>query len=64
MTLSNKYFIRTTGKDEFKTYHLINVVTFDMLDNFFNSERDAVEFANKASIEIVEYSESLENRIK
>lgn len=58
MKTSNKYFIRTKGKAEFKTYHLINEETFDMLEIFFNSEKDAKVFAEKNSIEIVEYVES------
>lgn len=62
MKTNNKYFIRTKGKAEFKTYHLINAATFDMLDSFFSSEKNAKEFANKHSIEIVEYVESFESK--
>lgn len=61
MKTTNKYFIRTKGKSEFKTYHLINVTTFDMLDAFFSSEKDAKEYAIKNSIEIVEYFETFDN---
>ncbi len=43
MKITKKYFIRTKGKAEFKTYHLINVETFDMLDNYFYSEKEAKE---------------------
>ncbi|MEY3411781.1 MAG: hypothetical protein RIQ70_467 [Bacteroidota bacterium] len=41
MKNQNEYFIRTKGKAEFKTYHLIKNETFDMLDIFFNSELEA-----------------------
>ena len=58
--MKNEYFIRTKGKAEFKTFHLINVETFDMLDSFFNSEIDAVEYATKHSLKIVEYKETFE----
>ena len=64
MKTTNKYFIRTKGKAEFKTYHLINVETFDMLDTFFNTEKDAKEFAKKNSIGIVEYFEERGQKIK
>lgn len=61
MNITKKYFIRTKGKGEFKTYHLIKVETFDMLDNYFSSEKEAKEYAVKNSIEIVEYVETFEN---
>jgi hypothetical protein len=60
MKTNNKYFIRTKGKAEFKTYHLINAETYDILDAFFASEKDAKEYAIKKSIEIVKYVESFE----
>ena len=63
MKANNSYFIRTKGKSEFKTYHLINEVTFEMLDAFFSSEEDAKEYANNNSIEIIEYIESFETEI-
>jgi len=63
MIANNKYFIRGKGKGEFKTYHLINAVTFDMLDSFFNSEEDAKDYAEKNLIEIIEYVESFELEI-
>jgi len=59
-TLDNKvknekqYFIRSKGKAEFKTFHLLGANTFDMLDIFFNSELEAKEYAAKHSLEIVE----------
>jgi hypothetical protein len=39
--MEKKYFIRTKGKNEFKTYHLICLDNFDMLDIFFTSELEA-----------------------
>lgn len=50
-----KYFIRPSGKGEFLTFHLIESETFEMLDVFFNSEEDAIEYANKKSLLIVDY---------
>ena len=60
MKSQNEFFIRTKGKAEFKTYHLINVKTFDMLDIFFNSEIEAQQYAEKNSILIIEYKETFE----
>ena len=57
---NKNYFIRTKGKGEFKTYHLINNETFDMLDVFFNSEPEAIEYAKKESLNIVTYKETYE----
>ena len=58
--MKNEYFIRSKGKAEVKTFHLINIDTFDMLDSFFNSEIGALEFATKHSLKIVEYKETFE----
>ena len=55
--MRKKYFIRTKGKEEFKTFHLINIENFDMLDMFFNSELEAKEYAFHNSIDIVEFKE-------
>lgn len=60
MKNQNEYFIRTKGKAEFKTYHLIKNETFDMLDIFFNSELEAQQYAVKNSLMIVEYQETFE----
>lgn len=60
MKNQNEYFIRTTGKAEFKTYHLIQNETFEMLDIFFNSELEAQQYAEKKSLIIVEYKEIFE----
>lgn len=50
-----QFFIRTIGKNEFKTYQLINLETFDILDNYFSSEKESKEYAVKNSLEIFEY---------
>ncbi len=52
-----QYFIRTKGKDEFKTYHLICLDNFEILDIFFNSELEAKQYAAKKSLIIVDYIE-------
>jgi hypothetical protein len=61
MKNQNEYFIRTKGKAEFKTYHLIKNETFDMLDIFFNSELEARQYAKINSLMIVEYKETFES---
>lgn len=58
--MNNEYFIRTKGKDEFKTYHLISLDNFDMLDVFFHSELEAKQYATKKSLIIVDYKETFE----
>lgn len=55
-----EYFIRTKGKDEFKTYHLICLDNFETLDFFFNSELEAKQYAAKKSLIIVDYIETFE----
>jgi len=52
-----KYFIRTTGKDELKIYHLINIKDFSQLDIFFNSIKEVEIYAKEHFIELVEYNE-------
>lgn len=54
---TKNYFIRTTGKGEFKHYVLINALTFDLVDMEFTSEDLAKEYAAKKSFNIVEYKE-------
>ena len=56
-----KYFIRPSGKGEFRTYQLISIPKFDILDMFFQTEEEAKSFANKNLIEIVDYKETEEN---
>lgn len=58
--MNKEYFIRTKGKDEFKTYHLICLDNFDTLDVFFNSELEAKQYAVKKSLVIVNYIETFE----
>ena len=58
--MKNEYFIRTKGKAEFKTVHLINVEKFDMLDVFFNTEVEAINYCTKHSFKIVEFAETFE----
>ena len=52
-----EYFFRTKGKYKFKTYHLICLNNFEMLDVFFNSELEAKQYAAKKSLIIVDYIE-------
>lgn len=58
--MNKKYFIRTKGKDEFKTYHLICLDNFATLDVFFNSELEAKQYAATRSLIIVDYIETFE----
>lgn len=60
MSSQNVYFIRKVGKGDFQIYNLINVVTFDMLDIFFETEDEAVLYAKKNNFIITTYSEILE----
>ena len=60
MKSKDKYFIRTKGKNEFKTYHLINADTIDMLEMFFTSQLQAIEYASKHNLIIIEYNEKFE----
>ena len=60
--MNKKYFIRTKGKDEFKTYHLISLDNFETLDIFFNSELEAKQYASKKSLMIVDYIETFEEK--
>jgi hypothetical protein len=62
MQHQNEYFIRTKGKAEFKTYHLIRKDTFDMLDVFFNSELEAQQYAHKNLLILVAYKETFEKQ--
>ena len=57
--MDNKdYFIRTSGKGEFQTFHLINVIDFSLIDVFFNSEEEAKHYAHKYCLGIVEYKDA------
>lgn len=57
---TKKYFIRSKGKDEFKTFHLIEKDTFNMLEIFFCTKEDAINYAKNKSLEIISYDESIE----
>ena len=52
-----KCFIRSTGKQETQIFQLIDYVTFNLIDMFFSTELDAIKYADKNSIEIVQYDE-------
>ncbi len=52
-----KYFIRKSGKNDFVTYYLIHFESFEMLDLFFDSYEDAIEYAAKNNLEIVKYDD-------
>jgi len=52
------FFIRTSGKGDFKVVNLINRSTFALVDAFFTSEEEARLFAAKRSLRIVDFDES------
>ena len=52
------YFIRTSGKGDFKTYHLINADDFSLIDMFFSTELEAKNYAQKNSLDVVEFNEA------
>ena len=52
------FFIRTSGKGDFKVVNLINRSTFDLVDAFFTSEEEARVFAAKRNLRIVDYTDS------
>jgi len=57
--MNNKdYFIRSSGKGEFKTYHLISTIYFHMLDVFFNTDLEAKKYAKEHGLIIAEYDDS------
>ena len=64
MAENKNYFIRSKGKGEFKTYHLINIDTFDMLDMFFNSEDEAKQYAQKKALNVVDFKETFNSEQK
>ena len=57
MEKSKKYFIRTSGKGDFKTYQLISTENFEILDMFFQTNEDAISYAESKLLEIVDYNE-------
>lgn len=52
-----EYFIRSSGRNEFKVYILIHKASFDKLDMFFQTEDDAKEFAKKNDLKVVDYKD-------
>jgi len=60
MEKNKTYFIRPSGKEEFKIYQLIEVENFEILDMFFQTEEDAKAFAKKKLLEIVNYQETFD----
>jgi hypothetical protein len=52
------FFIRTSGRGDFKIVNLINRATFALVDVFFTSEKEARLFADKRNLTIVDYSEN------
>ena len=60
--MSKEYFIRTKGKHEFKTYHLICIDDFNMLDIFFDSALEAQKSAEKNLLKIVDYKEDFDSK--
>jgi hypothetical protein len=59
MEIVKKYFIRSKGKNEFLTFHLIETVTFTSLDIFFNTKDEAKEYAKKKNLALVIYEDNL-----
>jgi len=53
-----EYFIRASGRDDFKTYHLINANDFSLIDMFFTTELEAKNYAQKHSLDVVEFNEA------
>ena len=56
--MKKQYFIRSKGKNEFKTYHLLLLDNFSMLDVFFTSELEIKQYAAKKNLIIVDYKEN------
>jgi hypothetical protein len=52
------FFIRTSGKGNFKVANLISRSTFDLVHAFFISEEEARLFAAKRSLRIVDFTDS------
>ncbi|MFZ4797315.1 MAG: hypothetical protein ACOYMA_07445 [Bacteroidia bacterium] len=60
MDTSKQYFIRSKGKGEFITYHLISLDVFEMIDDFFSTEQAAKQYAEKKQLTIIDYTEKFE----
>ncbi len=57
MEKNKKYFIRTSGKGDFKIYQLISLENFEILNMFFQTNDDAIFYAKSNLLEIVDYKE-------
>lgn len=53
------FFMRTSGRGDFKVVNLISQSTFALVDVFFTSEEDARLFAEKRKLRIVDYTENV-----
>lgn len=60
MDTQKHYFIRSKGKGEFITFHLISLDAFEMLDDFFSTEQAAKQYAKKKQLTIIDYTEKFE----
>ncbi len=50
-------FIRSTGEGEKILYHLINAVSFKIVDMIFSTSEEAKSYAIKHDLKIIEYAE-------
>ena len=50
------FFLRTSGKGDFKVVNLINRSNFALIDAFFTSKEEARLFADKRNFRIVDYN--------
>jgi len=55
---SESFFLRTSGKGDFKVVNLISRSTFALVDAFFTTEKEARLFADKRTLRIVDYTDS------
>lgn len=61
MESTKLYFLRPKGSQEFKTYHLIEINSFNLHYMYFNTIEEAFNYANNNGIKIVEYTETFKN---
>lgn len=52
------FFIRTSGKGDFKVFNLISREDFALVDVFFTSEEETRLYAEKRNLRIVDYNEN------
>ena len=53
------FFLRTSGKGDFKVVNLISRATFALVDASFTSEEEARLFADKRNLRIVDYTDGV-----